>query len=617
MKTDETSRFKLSANEIARYPWQDILKSQKIKECNRYHEVFGRAARDHKETGDFVGERVYSFLHGIASFYPTYDNRSAPYRSMRIDFDGSRSLNPEDLTDQDLDALQGILHEIEDPEFRARVADVLWVCRKDYKSAQTAIHAFLESAQQLKSPELWPPYVERLDRAAQLAVRKGFEVQCATVVAAIEADIQEYENDPKAGLLCARLMGILLLLEEGDINRYVTLAERLAREFTNSGEWHFSEHYWQVAEHWHRRSKDEAALQRCQIEAAECNVSRGEACLKTIPPQNGSAAHWMGKGFEALRRAKADSGRVKEVHRKFLSLQKAALKELSPFGFGEDRIPGLKETREKVQEESAQYVKGLCFEDALCRFAHIQNPTDLEQLKKRERESSKDAIWDKLFASTVVDRSGKVADIIPAVGFSHDAADAVALRKKLVQSATLIDWNISVEWRILPASYQISFEHPIRKRDLMFLVLNNPFIPQGHEGFYLRGIQAGFFGDWPVAMHMLVPQIEASVRHVLQQHGVVTSTRDSDGIQMEKDINQLLWEPEMEKIFGVDILFDLRGNLIEKCGCNMRNELAHGLMPEGSFYRLESIYIWWLVIRLCWIGVRAAIPKELPEEEQI
>ena len=177
---------------------------------------------------------------------------------------------------------------------------------------------------------------------------------------------------------------------------------------------------------------------------------------------------------------------------------------------------------------------------------------------------------------------------------------------------TLIDWKISVEWRILPASLRISKEHSIRRRDLLFLVTNNPFIPPGHEGFYLRGIQAGFFGDCTIAMHMLIPQLEASVRNVIQQHGGLTSTRESDGTQKEKDINQLLWDEKLGTIFGQDILFDLRGILIEKCGCNMRNELAHGLMPENAFYRLESVYLWWLVIRLCWIGYKC-IPEELPE----
>jgi hypothetical protein len=613
MSAEAPSRFNLSAVEIASYPWQDRLRLHHTKECNTYHEVFGRAAKESREASDPIGERVYSFLNLIASFYPEYDNRAAPYRSMLINSDGSRSLNPDDLTEQDLDALQGILPGVEDPEFRARVADVLWVCRKDFKAAQVAIAAFLESAQQLNPQDLWPPYIERLDRAAQLSAKKGFEVQRATVAATVEAAIIEHEKDPKTGLLCARLMGILLSLEEGDINRYIALSGRLARDFAINGEWHFSELYWQVAERWHRRSKDEAALQRCQIEAAECSISRGEACLQQTPPQPGSAAHWIGRGLEGLRRAKAEPARIKDVHLRFLSLQREALNQLEPIGFDPFEFPAFKENREEVQKAAIAHVSGLDFETALLHFAHIGNPTDFEKLKESERKNSKDSIWDKLFGANLLDRDGKVVDVMPAIGFNGEDSDQVAFRKKLVQTASMFEWPIAADWRIEPARKAISQEHPIRARDVAFLVMNNPFIRPGHEGLYLRGIQAGFFGDWVVAMHLLIPQLEASLRHVLQQHSVVTSTLDSDGTQKERDINQLLWDPNAGEIFGEDVLFDLRGILIERFGCNMRNELAHGLIHEAGFYRAEAVYLWWLTIRLCWFGFRSS-PEELPEE---
>jgi hypothetical protein len=60
--------------------------------------------------------------------------------------------------------------------------------------------------------------------------------------------------------------------------------------------------------------------------------------------------------------------------------------------------------------------------------------------------------------------------------------------------------------------------------------------------------------------------------------------------------------PELEQIFGPDIAFDLRGILIERFGGNMRNEFAHGLMPEGAFYQPTAAYLWWLVLHLCVTG---------------
>src|SRR6185369_12046490 len=107
-------------------------------------------------------------------------------------------------------------------------------------------------------------------------------------------------------------------------------------------------------------------------------------------------------------------------------------------------------------------------------------------------------------------------------------------------------WPLVVDWHLEPARVQLRLEHGIRTDSLQFLTSNNPFIPPGHEGIYNRGFLAGFAGDWLVAMHLLIPQVEASLRHVFQQYEVITSGMDADGTQKEKDLNQLLWMPSME-----------------------------------------------------------------------
>jgi len=361
MSSDETSRFKVSAEDLSKYPWRELLASHPVKECSSYYQVLGKAAGECRAAGDDLGEHVYSFLNVIASFHATPDSRTSPYQSMWQKSDGTRSLNPADLTEEDLDTLEATVHEIEDSEFRARVADVLWICRKDFKAAKIAIMAFLESAERVKTENLWSPYIDRLDRAARISGTRGFETECKAVTDTVEAAIVEFEHNPKSGLLCNRLMGILFSLEEGDTARYAALSECLAHEFQNAGDWHFAEAYWQMAESWHRRAKNETELQRSQIEAAECNILRAEDC-----PQFSSAAHWMGRGLEGLRRARADATRIKEVHTKFLSLQKKSLGELTPLDFDPESIPGFKENRKEVQEAAVAHVSGHGFQRLFC-----------------------------------------------------------------------------------------------------------------------------------------------------------------------------------------------------------------------------------------------------------
>lgn len=593
--------YGVTAEEISRYDWEARLEGASHKECRFYWSVLSDAAAKCGVAGDDVGQRVYTFLAAVSSFLANFDARGNPYVAMGTWVDGSHSLCAEDLLVPDVLALRGIVESIVDPEFRARVADVLWTTKKDVKAARTAVTAFIESALRLKSDGLIIPHNERLRRAAQICANKGFETERSTVLSAIESAIDEFHNEEKPDHVCHGLMTILLEVRQGDPVKYSALSERIANDRAKKGEWYLCEMYWLLAAQWHHKAKREDDVPRCQLAAAECSISRGEDELKKQGSM--SAAHWYGRGVEALRRAKADPERIKTAHRRFLELQKMGLKEMKPLDIGLWYDPEFQKHEKETQERASAFVQGLDFQTAMERFVHVTLPIDFEVLKKTYVEASKGMIAGKLFGSFVLDHTGKVADSIPPESLSSDEVDVESLRKRLCQQAASVDWPVRVIWMIEPARMTILDEHPVSLKALLYLVVNNPFIPQSHEGIYLRGIQAGFLGDWLVAMHLLVPQIEASIRLVLQQRGVVTSTL-VDGIQQERDLNQLLWLPDVEKIFGVNVLFDLRGILIERFGYNLRNQLAHGLLPEGGFYREASAYLWWLVLRLCWKGFR-------------
>lgn len=600
-KLEQTS-FCVTDGDIRSYDWQSKIAQVPRRDCWKYCEAFGSGIKECTDAGDDLGRRVYLLLHAVASFQPNYDSRENAYGPGRWNSDGSRSIMAEDLSDDDLKALRGILEEITDFEFRARVGDVIWESQRDHKAAQIAVRAFLESARIHKTDDLWPPYTDRLDRAAQLSARLGFgQPLHQEVVAVLKAAVKEFVANAKSGLLCHHLMTTLILSEVPEVEEYAALAERLANEFAAAGESDFSHRYWELAARWWRNAKNEVNVQRCQIAGAEGAIEATEKSLNEKKLEYSQAAFWIGRAVEELRQAKGEPTRIKEIHRRFLELQQLALSQMKPMDLMGEEIPGFADAERQTQEAAANLVRGQSFEKAVGRLAFLGGPTDVQSLRAQMEDQSKEFIWDKIIGSSALDRSGKVSDWIPAIGFGA-AVDEEALRKKMVQNAREIQWPLKVTWEIEPSRLVIVEEHAIRRRKLVFLVAGNPFVPPGHEGICVRGLQAGFLGDWLLAMHLLIPQLEASLRYVLQQRGVVTSTLDADRIQQERDINQLLWLPEIEEIFGVEIAFDLRGILIERFGHNMRNESAHGLMPEGAFYQPASVYLWWLTLRLCWIG---------------
>ena len=600
----QQEHFNVTAADIQQYKWQELIATCQNKDLLHFKLEFYAEAKRRNDAGDDLGKRVYSFLAAVASFCLHHDAKGNPFVSSYQGPDGRRSFCAEDLTERDLMALKMISDSIDSPEFLARVTDILWVSKKDPSAARAAIRAYQAAAKRSKSPTDWMTYTLHLGRAARIACRKGFEVELSSVVSDIEDGVSEFGGNVSTGFLCQRLMNTLLSVKQGDPVHYASTASGLAKEHAKVLDWHKSMAYWEVAGQWYRLGKNDKDMRQCRIEAAECNVQNALQGAESMGAR--FSATWLARGLEALRQAKASPERIMEIHRLLLEVQKRSLSEFSRQTINLDSLKGFLTNEEKAIDATVRNFTGKCFQDAVITLAKASLLMNVEDLKAQHRKASKGLVFSNLIGSTSVDSSGKVSDTMPPIGILNNDFDTEALRKTLVHQAITINIPIAVNWRIEPARHTIHQEHAVRLHDLRFLIECNPFVPNGHEGIWLRGLQAGFLGDWLVSMSLLIPQVEASMRHVLQGYNVVTSGLDSDGIQKEKDLNHLLWMKETNDIFGPDIVFTLRSILTEGFGCNMRNDFAHGLLPEEGLYQPASVYLWWLLLHLCLHGFNIA-----------
>lgn len=183
--------------------------------------------------------------------------------------------------------------------------------------------------------------------------------------------------------------------------------------------------------------------------------------------------------------------------------------------------------------------------------------------------------------------------------FSNDPNEVdEAIRQNMLRHAEFHRLFI-VQSIIEPARHQIILEHNPQLSDLMPIVSDNQFVPENREMIYAKGLFHGLEGDFIEAAHLLIPQIENSLRFLLRKKGIVTSKIDSNGIQNERNLNDILYISETEEIFGKDIIFDLQGLLVERFGANLRHRMAHGLMDYPSFFNIHISYLWALTLRLC------------------
>ena len=161
-----SSTFGVSSDEIKKYPWQDVIKTSATKEMFSYHSLLNGALQNCQIGGDLLGVKVYRFFGGLTSWRPSYDDPNDKYLPL---FDGA--ISPTDYQDEDLDVLEQILPEIMDAEFKSRVADLLWLCRKKKNPdhARIAVESFLIAARALEDARPVCIFTDRIKRAVQLS----------------------------------------------------------------------------------------------------------------------------------------------------------------------------------------------------------------------------------------------------------------------------------------------------------------------------------------------------------------------------------------------------------------------------------------------------------------
>ena len=91
--------------------------------------------------------------------------------------------------------------------------------------------------------------------------------------------------------------------------------------------------------------------------------------------------------------------------------------------------------------------------------------------------------------------------------------------ERVVRGAEL-SFQIRSQTGIAPAINQINFEHSFCLEDLVDLVVDNPFVPRGHEELFARGFLAGFRWNFAESLSVLVPQLETRFVMCLKRQGM-------------------------------------------------------------------------------------------------
>lgn len=511
-----------------------------------------------------------------------------------FEFEDGRSMAPSDLTPEQLATLRTLLDSVSDPEVQARLGDVLWVTSRDAQAAQVAVRGYIASGVRLESPDMWLPAMERYERAVRLACTLGRRGRFAQeALAHVEARAVALDGAYN-GHFTQRLLALLEEFRAGDPKPLVDIALKAAERHRGAGAFDLAREYYQVAARLLQRQRETGteldarrALAETFVEQAKAEDARGN-CM--------ASHHLWEQAIQAFRTVPGGKARMPELHRRLEAAGRETLKLMRPVGTTIDI--------EEEVEATRKAMSGLGFTEAVLSLAHIGPILDPERLREEVERNAERFLFSALFGSKTMDAQGRTVHKAPALHVSDpDERKAAVLAG--MESAAALERDFRCHAFILPALWTLLQEHDVAEEDIAALLAGSRFIPEDRMEFFASGFAAGFRRDFAVALHLLVPQVEHSLRLFLARAGVITTSIDEEGIQEEWPLGRVLGTPELEGIITPLLVFEFRGLLVAKGGANLRNRMSHGMMAPGEFNTSPALYLWWLLLRVCLIGTPA------------
>jgi hypothetical protein len=580
----------LTKDDFDQCNWQDAIAGCKRNDCLDYFSSFSKRASQAEESGETACHNVFAILSVLCFPLLRGDSKDTPLAPLST---------IELLSREQLEVLQELVPEISDAELRARIADIIWIRKRDHKMAECAVKCYLASSDVLEQAGEGAFIRDRIERALRLAISLNNDRLLSIVTSHIESLLRRCDDDhcETPTLLLMKTVRdyrkILQPHQRMDPSEYAGLAERAAKR-QESSHWLVAQQHWSIAAAWHLTSGDSEAAREAEIRAAETYVKASEDAInKRIRPSYLVAHHLLQQALTAYAVIPGTEERVKELHTRLIEYGKKTLAEMH-------MISTELELDQATVERARNRVKGKTVHEALLALAFSVPPPSVAYLKKTALDAIEAHPAAFLFQRKTFNELGKVVAWSPSGVFDDTEREATA-RAEMFRHAQLVQ-QVNVASVIEPARRQINLEHDVRVDDLYPLLINNPFIPLGREAIFARGLYYGLTGDFLLSTHLLIPQVENSIRSLLDRQGEIASTLDSRGIQQERDLNRLLYKPYaplLEHILGEDLIFDLRGFLVEEEGSNLRNKLAHGLIDYSAFSAGQHSYLWWIVLHLC------------------
>jgi len=454
---------------------------------------------------------------------------------------------------------------------RARFADAVWELgkqlgssRKDlHRYGQMAVELYLDAADATAKPQNSLLFLEILERSISLGIQfrrpelveRGFRRMLSFAAAAEQAHL---------GLWMApfdRLIGIKGLSDSQRQEILEHHEKRLNASIANRDWYQVMMAGGVLAKYFHDHKN--------YTRAKEVTLACGEAVLGIADGMNaGLATHHIGGVLHWYRQV----GLREDAERVRVLLERRAKAVLGEMKSRRIEVPIDREQIERAIAERLDAPHPLV---ALYRLGEWCLPSP-QGLKKLLDEGG--FIAHRMMPTEIIGQMGLPVGIIGTNDEDEEGHIVMRVAEQMNFNAMVFlsgieDWKRKFELGGLPDTPNI---------------FDCSLIPADRVSLYREGMSAFDAEDYVKCIHVLVPQVENSLRELLKFLGVSETKTDDEGAFELKNMNDVLHEPRVREALDEKLWSFLKVLYADKRGINLRNFVAHGIAPVEAFNRINA-----------------------------
>jgi tetratricopeptide (TPR) repeat protein len=590
----------------------------------RYDDIWhalADAARTTLASEEFAQARVLWLLSDLCSMMLNPSNPNELFRPFAI-LEDKRSLAITDVTGDEFDFLESAMDELSTGLVKARVAEVLWITpgRRHIKQAQAALAGY--QAVPLNEDTWWRGGEDCWGRALMLAPRlgkAGRDIAEQLSNRLFEALDKEFEDpSPMLAPIAA------LLLENRVVHSQAadlpSRLEEVGRNLERTGDILRARRCYELSMDAYRAAKDPVSSARMTAALANTWVAEAEVLGDGEGAQPLIALNNLEKALQIYRK-------VPQRFRNQLGVTELLTRLPQRIADAGNRSVGMMRMISSpptdisdLVNDALEKVSGKSPTEALHALATLYPFAKKEGARQAALNTLRVGLIGALSGATYLDKGGRVIAKTKPMSFGAEPSQDHEERiwAEMVKNHGFAR-NLTVQGGVIPALGVMQREHCYKEQDLVGLAKASALIPPERALMVGKGLYWGMVGDFGMAVHFLIPQLENIIRFHMKGAELKTSNTDLEGIENENGLSTLLDVEGVDAVFGADIVFEMKALFCSAFGPNLRNAFAHGLMDDDDFYSADVVYAWWFMLK--WVTMvywaQSASNRQAAAEDQL